>query len=50
MKAITLVTLDDVIKKECKNKKFAALFQRELLINEISKIVVQLRKRSRMTR
>jgi len=49
MKAITLVPLDDIIKEECKDKKFAALFQRELLINEISKIVVGLRKRSRMT-
>ena len=41
MKAITL---NDVINKKCKNKEFADHFQRELLVNEIAKMVVQLRQ------
>lgn len=43
------VTLTDVIKKECKNKKFAQRFQHELLINEIAKLVVQLRQNASLT-
>lgn len=46
MKALTLT---DVIKKECKDKEFAKLFQRELLINEIAKLVVQIRHKARLT-
>lgn len=46
MKAITL---NDVINKKCKNKEFVNHFQRELLINEIAKIVVQLRRQSNLT-
>lgn len=43
------ITLDEVIKRECKNKKFAAHFQRELLINEVAKMVVNLRQKLRLT-
>ena len=43
------VTLTDVIKKECKNKNFAQRFQHELLINEIAKLVVQLRQSVNLT-
>lgn len=46
MKALTLT---DVIKRECKDKEFARLFQRELLINEIAKLVVELRQHARLT-
>lgn len=46
MKAITLT---DVINKECKDLEFAKHFQRELLINEIAKMVVQLRQQAKLT-
>lgn len=46
MKAITL---NDVINKKRKNKKFASFFQREILINEIAKIMVQLRQQAHLT-
>lgn len=43
------ITLTEVITEQCKNKKFEELFQRELLINEIAKVVVAMRKKSRLT-
>ncbi len=43
------ITLNDVIKEQCKNKEFTELFQRELLINEIAKMIVQLRRKAKMT-
>jgi transcriptional regulator with XRE-family HTH domain len=46
MKAITL---NDVINKKYKNKEFADHFQRELLVNEIAKMVVQLRQEANLT-
>lgn len=46
MKAITLT---DVINEKCKNKEFAGLFKRELLINEIAKMVTQLRQHANLT-
>ena len=49
MKAIRLIALTDVINKKCKNKEFAELFQRELLINEIARMVVELRQKAKLT-
>jgi len=46
MKAITLT---DVINKECKDPEFVQHFQRELLINEIVKMVIQLRQQAKLT-
>lgn len=43
------IALADVINKKCKNKEFAAYFQRELLINEIAKMVVDLRQKAKLT-
>jgi predicted transcriptional regulator len=43
------ITLNEVLNKKCKNKKFAEYFRRELLINEIAKIVVHLRKHAHLT-
>lgn len=43
------ITLTDVIREESKNKDFAKHFQRELLINQIAKMVIQLRKKSKLT-
>lgn len=44
-----VITLTDIIRKECKNKKFASLFQRELLINEIAETMTKLRKQAKLT-
>jgi transcriptional regulator with XRE-family HTH domain len=46
---MTAITLTDVINKKCKDKEFAHLFQRELLINEIAKMVVKLRQQAHLT-
>jgi len=43
------ISLTDVINKKCKNKEFAEALQRELLINEIAKLVVELRVKAHMT-
>ncbi|OGT08928.1 MAG: hypothetical protein A2X78_00030 [Gammaproteobacteria bacterium GWE2_37_16] len=43
------VTLTEVINEECKDKEFAKLFQRKCLINDIATLIVQLRKKSRLT-
>jgi DNA-binding XRE family transcriptional regulator len=43
------IALTDVINKKCKNKEFAEVFQRELLINEIAKLIVELRIKAHMT-
>ena len=43
------ITLNDVIAKESENPEFAEHFQRELLINEIAKLVVELRKHADLT-
>lgn len=46
---MTFVTLAEVIKEECKDKRFAELFQRQLLINEVAKIMVEMRKHAKLT-
>jgi predicted transcriptional regulator len=46
MKAITLT---DVINEECKDKEFGKYFQRETLINEIAKMITQLRQKAKLT-
>jgi DNA-binding XRE family transcriptional regulator len=44
------ITLDFVIKEQEKNDpEFAICYQRELLINDISKVVVELRKTAELT-
>ena len=43
------ITLTDIIKEECKNPAFSAYFERELLINEIAKMIVQLRQHAKLT-
>ena len=49
MKTMKTISLGKIIKKECKNKKFKALFQKELLINEIAKMAVELRRQANFT-
>ena len=44
-----MITLNDVIKEQCKDKEFAMYFERELLINEIAKAIVQLRRQAKLT-
>lgn len=46
MKAITLT---DVINEELKDPEFLRNFQRELLINEIAKMIVEARKKAKLT-
>lgn len=46
MKALTLT---DFIQEECKDPIFNQHFQRELLINEIAKLVIQLRQKAKLT-
>lgn len=43
------IALTDIINTKCKDKKFSEIFQRELLINTIAKIVVNLRRKARLT-
>lgn len=43
------ITLTDVIHEECQNPEFAQHFQRELLINEIAKMVIHLRKKAKLS-
>src|SRR5260363_243011 len=42
-------TLTDVIEEECQDAEFKQHFQRELLINEIAKLILQLRQRATLT-
>lgn len=44
-----VVTLTDVINEHCKDKEFAELFKRELVINEIAAMIVQARKHAHLT-
>ena len=46
MKAITL---DDMIKEQQKDNSFSAEYEREMLINAIAKIIVELRKSKQLT-
>lgn len=46
---MSTITLNDVIAKESVDPEFAQYFQRELLINEIAKLVVELRKHAHLT-
>lgn len=43
------ITLDDMIKEQLKDKDFAEHYQREMLINAIAKMVVELREHTKMT-
>lgn len=43
------MTLNDVIREESKDKEFAKHFQREMLINEIAKMILQLRQEAKLT-
>ncbi len=44
------ITLDDVIKREqARDPEFNEHYQKELLINAISKMIVELRQRARLT-
>jgi len=43
------ITLTDIIKKECNDPLFNEHFERELLINEVAKMIVQLRKGAKLT-
>lgn len=43
------ITLTEVIHKEQENEKFAECFEREMLINEIAKLVVSLRYHAKLT-
>jgi transcriptional regulator with XRE-family HTH domain len=42
-------TLNDAIKKRCKDPEFKELYDRELMINAIATMVVELRKYSKLT-
>lgn len=44
-----MTTLSDVIYQQNKNKKFRKHFERESLINEIANLVVQMRRKAKMT-
>ncbi len=46
MKAITLT---DVINEESKDLEFSRNFQREMLINQIAKMVIQARRKAKLT-
>lgn len=43
------ITLTEVINEKCKDKEFSEMFRRELLINEIAKMVVDLRHKAHLT-
>lgn len=43
------ITLTDIIKEERKDPLFNECFERELLINEIAQMMVQLRKNAKLT-
>lgn len=44
------ITLDNVIKEHLtKDAKFTECYQKEVLINEISKLVIELRKKAHLT-
>ena len=43
------ITLTDVIIEESKNKEFVMHFQREMLINQIAKMIIQLRRKAKLT-
>lgn len=43
------ITLTEAIKAQCKDKEFARHFQREMIINQIAKLVVQARKKAKLT-
>lgn len=43
------ITLTDVIIEESKNEEFAVHFQREILINQIAKMIIQLREKAELT-
>lgn len=44
------ITLDDVIKEhQEKDKAFAAAYQKEMLVNAISRMIVQLREQAHLT-
>lgn len=44
-----MITLTNVIEEECKDPEFKKRFQREMLINEIAKMVIQLRREAQLT-
>ena len=46
MKAITLT---EVIREECKDPIFSEHFERETLINDIAKMIIQLREQAKLT-
>ncbi len=43
------ITLTKIIQNECKDPTFNEHFQRELLINEIAKMVIELRHNAKLT-
>lgn len=43
------ITLTEIIAKERKSKKFDFYFQKELIINQIAKMFVDLRKKAKLT-
>lgn len=44
-----MITLTDVITGESKNQDFAMHFQKEMLINQIAKMITQLRQKAKLT-
>jgi predicted transcriptional regulator len=43
------ITLTDIINEQCKDEEFAKHFEREMLINEIAKMIIQLRQQAKLT-
>lgn len=43
------ITLTDVVIEESKDKEFSVHFQREMLINQIAKMITQLRQKAKLT-
>jgi DNA-binding XRE family transcriptional regulator len=43
------ITLNDIIQRELKDEEFKVLFNKELMINEIAKMVFELRQKAGLT-
>lgn len=46
---MNVITLNDIVNEKCEDKEFADLLQRELLINQIAEMMVQLRQQAHLT-
>jgi DNA-binding XRE family transcriptional regulator len=48
-KNISNVTLDDIIKKNCKNEEFKDLYEKELIKNNLSYLLIETRQNQGLT-